>query len=149
MRNVILFTVTILSLVAVLVAYSRPGKDDELAWRMSRSPNFIAIVQYGKRTATRVRSMPDSTKDQLKHLKTKLDSLDKITGLNFVEKRDLVMKFLRANPLMTDSQTKREGKDMSVVFQRFTKEFPEYKKMPGEERSVIFKKAALIVAKTL
>ncbi len=39
------------------------------------------------------------------------------------------------------------GRQMGIVYKKFDKEFPEYKKMSKEERAMVFKKAAAIFVK--
>lgn len=147
MRNIILFTVFFLSLIVIPVTYSRPDGDEQLAWRMSRSPNFIAIINAGKQMATRIKSMPDSAKNQLKQFKARIYSIDRKTGFNFTQKRDLVMKLIRSNPMMTDSEMIANAKNMDPSYKRFNSEFPEFRKMPKEERTLVFKKAFTMLRK--
>ena len=142
MKNIILLTAVVLSLVAVLITYSKRSAEDELAYRMSKSSSFLAIVNYGKQLAGKVKSLPDSTRNNIRGLGPLANFINNKI-LSPAQKRDSLIRltnFLR-NEKWYDSSFYKETINMGSAYKQFFKDFPEYKKMPIEEKRIVFKKA--------
>lgn len=140
-RNTILITTFFLSVIAIgIVAFSE-SPDDQLAYRMARSSNFAAIMNAGKRMATRVKQMPDSTRNKMRQFKSQVDQMQKNGYRSIVQKKDsllLMVKTIAAS----DTSWLGDTKAMIPLYKRFNMEFPEYKTLSKAERSLVFKKAA-------
>ncbi len=147
----ICFTGACLMLCSIIITYlGRETLEEQLAYKMSKSENFKAIMDYGKEIAGNVEVMPDSNKNKLRALKSRMGFLLKNNkNLSHFEVKDsmmMIINFVKKESFF-DSSFYKEGALMIPVFKKFDAEFPEYTKMPKDERSIVFKKAAAIFLK--
>ena len=139
-RNTILITAFLLSTIAIWIVASSESPDDQLAYRMSRSADFAAIMNAGKRMANRMKQMPDSTRNKMLQYKSLLSQVQKNRFVNVLQKDSMLM--MVKSIATSDTAMLGETKAMIPVYKRFNKEFPEFKNLSRVERSLVFKKAA-------
>lgn len=148
MYKIICLTVACLMLCTIIITYTGSETvDEQLAYRISKSENFNAIMNYGKVMAGIVKVMPDSTKNKLRELKPRMDYLlSKYKSLPHSQVRDSLFKItnLVKSEKVFDSAFLKQSMVMGPVYKGFYSEFPEYKKMSRAEKSIVFRKAAAI-----
>jgi hypothetical protein len=147
MRKEIYLLLLTFSFYLVLISCKTKTPDDELAERMAKSENFKAIMNFWKEQAKPLIKLPDSTKNKFRLIKVHLDSLQKNNNLTTREKGDSILKIVRSQPILkklSDSQTIRT---LAPAYKNFSAEFPELRKLPKDERTAVFQKAAAIWVK--
>ena len=148
MRKLILFLIFCITIALIFISCKTKSTDDQLAERMAKSQNFKGIMMFWKENGKLLIKLPDITKQRLTLNKILLDSLQKNNHLNLRQKADSILKIGRSEPtvnrLISDTQN---TKNLILYFKGFNIEFPEFKNMPKEERSIVFKKAASFLKK--
>lgn len=150
MRNIILLTAFLLGLFIIIINWQRPSSEDELAYRMSRSENFRAILDFWKTTAGSIPRMSDSNKFKFRALRSRMSALfQKNNGLTQSQIRDsmnMINDVIKTNALI-DSSFLKKSEAMAPVYKRLHDEFPEYIKLPAKNRSKVFRKAFALLKK--
>lgn len=151
MYKIICLTATALILCSIIITYSGSETfDEKLAYQMSKSENFKAIMNYGRGIAGQVEIMPDSTKNKLHALKPRIDFLlatnNKLSHSQIADSMIMISNLVKKESVF-DSSFYKKAALMGLIFKKFHDEFPEYNKMSKEEKAVVFKKATSIYIK--
>lgn len=150
MRNIILFTSFLLGACAVFINWQKPGSDDELAYKMSRSENFKAVLEFWKTNGGIMTSMPDSNKVKLYALRDRMVSLiqngNSLTQSQVRDSMNIIVNLIKRDSLIDSSFLKRSATAIPM-YKGLNKEFPEYKTLSPQRRSKIFRKAVALLRK--
>ena len=143
MKKVFFSIIIFFGISSILPSCKQKTADDELAERMAKSESFKAVMEEGKRMANHTVQLPDTVLNKYKLLKSKLNSYQKDSKLSILQKRDSMLQLVKLLSRI-DTGLINQARNVLPIYKSFNNEFPEFGKLPKEEQSLVFKKAAVL-----